>query len=84
MKRELKKALRKAFGTGEIKYKKPDDFPSELHYNGCCWRRSRFQNMAFNIDMWNYLYVTNDRKLDYRLYVDAAGNIWDEAELGLL
>ena len=34
--------------------------------------------------MENYLYETYDREEDLKLYVDAAANIWDEKEHGIL
>ena len=34
--------------------------------------------------MTNYLYETFDTDDDIRLYIDAAGHIWNEEELGIL
>ena len=60
-----------AFGYGKAKYQREEDFPYELDYNGCHWYRTTYND-------------TYDREEDLRLYVDAAGNIWDEKESGIL
>lgn len=72
------------FGYGEVVYHSEKDFPYELDHNGCHWYRSAYAYTFRATGMTNYLYNTYDRKEDLRLYVDAAGNIWDEKESGIL
>ena len=73
-----------AFGYGKAKYQREEDFPYELDYNGCHWHRTPYGYTFRETGMENYLYETYDREEDLRLYVDAAGNIWDEKEHGIL
>lgn len=73
-----------AFGHGKIIYRKETDFPDVLQYGGCSWYRTRFRYTYEETGMQNYLYETDDRNEDLRLYVDAAGHIWDEQERGIL
>ena len=72
------------FGYGKIKYHNRNEFPEELDYNGCHWYRSIYEYTFVNTGMPSYIYWTYDREEDLRLYVDAAGNIWDEKECGIL
>lgn len=72
------------FGYGKVKYRTEEDYPKGLFYNGCLWRRTPFQYTFQKSGMANFLYETDDRKEDLRLYVDAAGNIWDEKEKGII
>lgn len=72
------------FGYGEIKYHSENEFPFVLEYNGCRWYRTKYAYTFWATGMVNYLYDTDDRERDLRLYVDAAGNIWDEMERGIL
>lgn len=72
------------FGYGKVKYHSEAEFPRELDYNGCHWYRSRYAYRFRATGMVNYRYETYDRERDLRLFVDAAGNIYDEAEQGIL
>ena len=72
------------FGYGRIKYHREADFPDVLDYNGCRWYRTVYKYTFRATGMENYLYETCDREEDLRLYIDAAGNIWDEKERGIL
>jgi hypothetical protein len=72
------------FGYGKIRYQSGNDFPAEFEYNGCHWYRSGYSYTFRETGMENYLYTTYDRDEDLRLYVDAAGHIWDEKEKGIL
>lgn len=73
-----------AFGYSKAKYQREEDFPYELDYNGCHWYRTTYSYTFRATGRVNYLYDTYDREEDLRLYVDAAGNIWDEKESGIL
>lgn len=72
------------YGYGEVIFHSEEEFPAELDHNGCHWFRSRWEYAAANTGMQNFLYETYDRKEDLRLYVDAAGRIWDEKDCGIL
>ena len=48
------------------------------------WYRTTYSYTFRATGRVNYLYDTYDREEDLRLYVDAAGNIWDEKESGIL
>lgn len=72
------------FGYGRIKYQKAEDFPYEIDYNGCHWYRTMYDYTFIETGMVNFLYETYDREEDLRLYMDAAGHIWDEKEKGIL
>lgn len=78
------KTQEKRFGYGRVKYHKESDFPYEIDYDGCHWYRTPYRYTFRETGMENYLYETCDREEDLRLYVDAAGNIWDEKEHGIL
>lgn len=80
----MKQTKDNRFGYGEIKYQSEKEFPFELDYNGCHWYRSTYAYTFRATGMVNYLYETYDREEDLRLYVDAAGHIWDEKEKGIL
>ena len=73
----------KLFGTGKVIFHCKEEFPSELDYNGCHWYRSEYEYTVIATGMSNFLYETYDREEDLRLYVDAAGHIWDEKEAGI-
>ena len=73
-----------ALRYGKAKYQREEDFPYELDYNGCHWYRTTYSYTFRATGRVNYLYDTYDREEDLRLYVDAAGNIWDEKESGIL
>lgn len=75
---------KKAFGHGEIIYRNPCDYPDSLTSNGRCWYRTCYEYTMVDTGMANYLYSTCDTDEDIRLFVDAAGHIWDESELGIL
>ena len=79
--REVK---RQAFGTGKQVYKAENDYPFELDNGGMHWYRTNCEYYTVKTGMQNYLYITYDTERDIRLFVDAAGNIWNEAELGIL
>lgn len=72
------------FGYGKIIYKEDKDFPDRLKYNGCNWTKTIFRYTFRKTGMVNFEYETDDRDRDLRLYLDAAGNIWDEEEMGIL
>ena len=78
------KTQEKRFRYGRVKYHKESDFPYEIDYNGCHWHRTPYGYTFRETGMENYLYESYDREEDLRLYVDAAGNIWDEKEHGIL
>lgn len=71
-------------GYGEIIYKEDSDFPEEINYNGYQWHKTVFRYTFGKTGMVNFQYETDDRVEDLRLYLDAAGNIWDEMEKGIL
>lgn len=84
---ELETALqakRAAFGTGEVIYPTADDFPAEIDHNGRHWHRTEFEYTTVETGMTNFEYTTYDTDRDIRLFIDAAGNIWNEEELGIL
>lgn len=72
------------YGYGEAIFRTKEDFPEELDHNGCHWYRTQWKYTATNTGMPNYLYETTDRREELRLYVDAAGRIWDEKDCGVL
>ena len=72
------------FGHGKVKYHNAQEFPSTIEYNGCFWYRTAYGFTFVETGMEGFEYGTYDREEDLRLYVDAAGNIWDEKELGIL
>ncbi len=78
-----RQAKRAAFGTGEVKYNSKEDFPDQIDYCGMHWYRTEY-DYTFETGMKNLRYETNDTDDDVRLYIDAAGNIWCEEELGIL
>lgn len=75
---------RQAFGTGKQVYRNESDYPFELDSSGMHWYRTNQEYHTVKTGMQNFLYITYDTDRDIRLFVDAAGNIWDEAELGIL
>ena len=77
-------AKRAAFGTGTVIYKEADDFPDTIKSSGMLWYRTMYEYETVKTGMKNYLYETFDTDRDIRLYIDAAGNVWDEAEMGIL
>lgn len=77
-------AKRDAFGTGEVIYTTAEDFPARVKCNGRIWIKTPYEMEFGETGMVNYLYETYDTDDDVRLYIDAAGNIWDETELGIL
>lgn len=80
--REIKR--RKAeFGTGEVIYHRTKDYPYELDHGGFHWYRTQYEYTVTETGMSNYLYETFDTDDDVRLFIDAAGHIWDETELGI-
>lgn len=72
------------FGYGKVIYKQENDFPAVIQHNGCFWHRTKYSYEFTKTGMRNYLYETEDREEDLRLYVDAAGHIWDEKENGIM
>ena len=71
------------FGTGEIIYHSEEEFPKRLEHNGYNWHRTQYEYTVAATGMNNYLYETYDSDDDIRLFIDAAGHIWDETELGI-
>lgn len=77
-------AKRAEFGTGEAIYTTADDFPAEIEHYGRRWYRTEYEYTTVDTGMKNYRYETFDTDRDIRLFVDAAGHIWNEEELGIL
>lgn len=73
------------FGYGDIIYDSIDEFPKTLSYGGKRYYRTRDSEMEFyDTGMTTCRYETLDTDRDVRLYMDAAGHIWDEDILGIL
>ena len=81
---KTREAKRQAFGTGKQVYRKENDYPFELDDGGMHWYRTNQENHTVKTGMQNFLYITYDTDRDIRLFVDAAGNIWNEDKLGIL
>ena len=81
---KTREAKRLAFGTGKPVYKKKNDYPFELDNGGMHWYRTNREYHTVKTGMQNFLYITYDTDRDIRLFVDAAGNIWNEDKLGIL
>lgn len=79
-----RQAKRAEFGTGEAIYTTTDDFPAEIEHYGRRWYRTEYEYTTVDTGMKNYRYETFDTDRDIRLFVDAAGHIWNEEELGIL
>ena len=77
-------AKRAAFGTGEVIYTTADDFPAEIDHYGRHWHRTEYEYTTVETGMTNYRYETFDTDDDIRLFIDAAGNIWNEEEIGII
>ena len=74
---------RHSFGTGKVKYHAETEFPDLLEHDGCLLVRT--DKYAFvSTGMTTFRYETEGRAEDLRLYVDAAGHIWDEKTDGIL
>ena len=81
---KAREAKRQAFGTGKPVYKAESDYPFELDNGGMHWYRTSQEYHTVKTGMQNFLYITYDTDRDIRLFVDAAGNIWNEDKLGIL
>jgi hypothetical protein len=71
------------FGHGTVKYRTDDDFPDLLNHDGGVWVR-RYRCKFLKTGMTLFEYESGAREEDLRVYLDAAGHIWDEKTDGIL
>lgn len=74
------------FGYGDVIYNSIHEFPKTISYKGKRYYRTRYSEMEFydtGMTVCRYETIDPDDR-DVRLYMDAAGHIWDEDILGIL
>ena len=75
------------FGYGHVIYDSIDEFPRTILYGGKRYYRTQYSEMRFydtGMTTCRYETLDTDDNRDVRLYMDAAGHIWDEDILGIL
>lgn len=81
MKKEIEKK-KSAYGFGPIIYKSSDAFPDRISSNGLTWYKTA-EEYETETGMQSFLYSAPGADPERRLFIDAAGNIWNETELGI-